>query len=176
MDGSEGERRMERAAQGREMAKGPEEGEGKGPRRGAVSVRTFGERAHRRLALLLQLTDVAIKNSADAHAWNPYMRMIREGKPHIPLNQVNFVQGGLRVSGPVVAVGWEEAEVPSGTSLRTIVEAMDVEARRLFDELFADIPPAPPPASEPSDQDPWGRKQDLMARAVGYLVYRTPAN
>jgi len=160
---------MERAVAG-----SPEEGEGRGARRGGV-VRTFGERAHRRLALLLQLTDVAIKNSADAHAWNPYMRMIREGKPHIPLNQVNFVQGGLRVSGPVAAVGWEEAEAPSGTSLRSIVEAMDVEARRLFDELFADIPPATPAGSESADQDPWERKQDLMARAIGYLVYRTPA-
>ncbi|HWN80815.1 MAG TPA: hypothetical protein VNM87_01850 [Candidatus Udaeobacter sp.] len=172
MDGSEGERRMERAAQGREMAKGPEEGEGKGPRRGGVSVRTFGERAHRRLALLLQLTDVAIKNSADAHAWNPYMRMIREGKPHLPLNQVNFVQGGLRVSGPVAPVGWEEPEAPSETSLRSLVEAMDVEARKLFDDLFSDIPAAP--AGSP-DQDPWERKQDLMLRAIGYLVYRAPA-
>lgn len=165
---------MERAAQGREMAGSPDEDEGKGPRRGAASVRTFGERAHRRLALLLQLTDVAIKNSADAHAWNPYMRMIREGKPHIPLNQVNFVQGGLRVSGPVVPVGWEEAEASTGTSLRSIVESMDVEARRLFDELFADIPAAPTSPEVP-DQDHWAHKQDLMARAVGYLVYRTPA-
>jgi hypothetical protein len=155
----------------------PDGSSGSRSREAGLGFRTFGERPHRRLALLLQLTEVAIKNSADVHAWNPYMRMIREGKPRIPLNQVNLVQGGVRISGTVVAVGWEETEAPAGGSLRAIVEEMDREACRLLDELFADIqPPASaPPDSGPPGQDPWAQKRELMQRAVGFLVYRAPA-
>jgi hypothetical protein len=161
-----------RAAQDPEKDLGASRAEGSSNLHAEPWFRTFTERPHRRLALLLQLTDVAIKNSADVHAWNPYMRMIREGRPHIPLNQVNLVQGGLRVVGPVAAVGWEEPDGPNGPSLRAIVEEMDVSARRLIDELFADIVTEAPSGRE--GQDPWQRKRDLMTRAVGFLLFRAP--
>ncbi len=164
------------AARDHSLSEGPEEGRGAGSRGSELSLRTFSERPHRRLALLLQLTDVAIKNSADVHAWNPYMRMIREGRPRIPLNQVNLVQGALRISGPVYAVGWEEIENPGGGSLRSTVDEIDPEARRLLDELFGDIvPPESGAAGEASPPEPWGRKRDLMLRAVGFLIFRAPA-
>jgi hypothetical protein len=162
---------MEPAPAGRDRSLSDRSAGSAGESENGLAWKTLGERPHRRLALLLQLTDVAIKNSADVHAWNPYMRMIREGRPRIPLNQVNLVQGAVHISGSVSAVGWEEVEA-GGASLRSIVDAIDPEARQLLDELFADIVPGS--LTGEGSAEPWGRKRDLMLRAVGFLIFRAP--